>query len=743
MVSTGPGIRFCPVCGKAFPPGARFCPDDGVSLVDAPRGGPPVTVVPPTVDLPPPPAPRSSAVAPPGRAPAPAPAPDDDLPTHRPSAVPPLSTDVVRAAIAAPTPPPPIFTDTGRAPGRPREAPAPLTEYIGRTIYSQFVVEELCGVGSTGTVFRARQLGIGRPVALKVLHPDLKSQPEIVARFQREAQIASRISHPNIVHLYLAGLLPDGNLFLAMEFVTGVALSSVVPPEGLPLERAIHIIEQVLAALGEAHRAGIVHRDLKPENVMLTRVGDDPDFVKVLDFGIARVLDHKTVATRSGLVFGSPKYISPEAAAGDPADARSDIYSCGILLYEMLAGRPPFDAEKPIDVLMKHVREEPPRLSSVRRGPPLPPPVELVVHQAIEKSPDRRFRTAEVFAQALRNAARTGELRPAASPPRLPPASFLLPEKPVQPEKSPATPGAAAHPIPSPARAMVMARPAIPAAPAPPAGEPPGDVPPVAPTPKPAPPFAIAPAATAPAPASAPAGPPAAAPDAPFAIAPAAPAAPLAFEEDSIAPPQGRGRIWIAVALAAVALGLLATLLVVLLSGGDSAARKADAIPPADAGATAPAASGTEPAPGSAAAPSDVVSSSAPALASPGPSPASPAGSAAPDAGEATAPPPPPPAAPDAGSVAPPSVASPVVDASPSPPPSAAVAIEAGSPPSATPDVASGSPPADGPAQVRRDAHRRDAGRAAATDTAGDFNLRPFPGPTPLLTVTSPKDIGR
>ncbi|MBN1773898.1 MAG: protein kinase, partial [Deltaproteobacteria bacterium] len=497
MVAPGAEIRFCPVCGKAFPPGARFCPEDGVLLVDAPRGAPPgtpspavagaappTTVVPPTIEVPAPsrsvvpsrapsavapaPAPAPMPVVPRAPVPAPAPAPvavsrpaprsDDDLPTHRPSAVPPLSTDVLRAAMSAPAPAPPIFTEGAHDPHRPRKAPAPLVEYVGRTIYSQFVVEELCGVGSTGTVFRARQLGIGRPVALKVLHPDLKSQPEIVARFQREAQIASRISHPNIVHLYLAGLLPDGNLFLAMEFVVGAGLSSVVPPEGMPLERAVHIIGQVLAALGEAHRAGIIHRDLKPENVMLTRVGDDPDYVKVLDFGIARVLDHKTVATRSGLVFGSPKYISPEAAAGDPADARSDIYSCGVLLYEMLAGRPPFDAEKPLDILMKHVREEPPRLSSVRRGPPLPGAVELAVHQAIEKNPERRFRTAEVFAQALRNAAGMGERRLAQSSPKLPPASFILPEKPVEPEKAPATPGAAAHPIASPAHAMMMAR---------------------------------------------------------------------------------------------------------------------------------------------------------------------------------------------------------------------------------------------------------------------------------------------
>ncbi|MDI7266725.1 MAG: serine/threonine-protein kinase, partial [Myxococcota bacterium] len=299
-------------------------------------------------------------------------------------------------------------------PARVKTSQPALNAYLGQTIYSQFVVEQLCGIGSTGTVYRAKQLGIGRPVALKVLHPELRSQREIVARFQREAQIASRISHPNIVHLYLAGVLPDGNLFLAMEFVTGVQLSRAMTPGGMPLERAVHVAEQVLAALGEAHRAGIVHRDLKPENVMLTRVGEDPDFIKVLDFGIAKLLDHRTVASRSGLVFGSPKYMSPEAAAGDPVDARSDIYSCGMILYEMLAGRPPFDAEKPLDLLMMQIRDAPPRLSAVRAAEPVPIAVEAVVHQAIEKKPDLRFRSAEVFVEALRSTAGVARGRRAA-----------------------------------------------------------------------------------------------------------------------------------------------------------------------------------------------------------------------------------------------------------------------------------------------------------------------------------------
>jgi serine/threonine-protein kinase len=672
--------------------------------------------------------------------------------------VPPLSTDVVRAAMEAPAPTPPIFTESLRDPRQPRKAPAPLVEYVGQTIYSQFVVEELCGVGSTGTVFRARQLGIGRPVALKVLHPDLKSQPEIVARFQREAQIASRISHPNIVHLYLAGLLPDGNLFLAMEFVTGTPLSAAVPPQGMPLERAVHIIGQVLAALGEAHRVGIVHRDLKPENVMLTRVGEDADFVKVLDFGIARVLDHKTVATRSGLVFGSPKYISPEAAAGDPADARSDIYSCGVLLYEMLAGRAPFDAEKPLDLLMKHIREEPPRLSSLRKGPPLPGAVELAVHQAIEKSPERRFRTAEVFAQALRNAAGMGERRLAASSPKLPPASFVLPEKPVVPEKAPATPGAAAHPIASPAHAMMMARPVLPAPAAPPpavpAAPPPAapQAPPIVPAMTPGAPFAIAPPAIAAAPPpAAPQAPPivpAMTPGAPFAIAPPTDASapvpavpPFALEEDSISPPAGRGKLWLALVLSAVAVGLAVTLIAVLASGDDTpSGKQPDAAIPAEAGAAAPA--------------PDVASA-----ADTGSSPPD-AGSPPPDAG-----PPPPDAAPvdtapattdvpaaadqsagDAGSEAPgdgPAAEAP--DAGPgAPETSPDGAVDAPAAVDAVAAVAPPEEPRDARTTARRDARRRDAGSVARADTAGaDSNLRPFPGPTPLVTVTSPKDIGR
>ena len=626
--------------------------------------------------------------------------------------MPPLSTDVVRAAVEAPAPHPPIFTDSGRDAHQQRKPPAPLVEYVGQTIYSQFVVEELCGVGSTGTVFRARQLGIGRPVALKVLHPDLKSQPEIVARFQREAQIASRISHPNIVHLYLAGLLPDGNLFLAMEFVTGTALSSAVTPQGLPLERAVHIIEQVLSALGEAHRAGIIHRDLKPENVMLTRVGDDADYVKVLDFGIARVLDHKTVATRSGLVFGSPKYISPEAAAGDPADARSDIYSCGVLLYEMLAGRPPFDAEKPLDLLMKHIREEPPRLSSVRRGSPLPGAVELAVHQAIEKNPERRFRTAEVFAQALRNAAGMGERRLGASSPKLPPASFVLPEKPLVPEKAPATPGAAAHPIASPAHAMMMARPVIPA----PAAARPLAAPPIEPAMTPGAPFAIAPPVDA--------------------TVAAPPVSPFALEEDSISPPAGRGRLWLALVLAAVAVGLTVTLIAVLASGGDDSAGKPADAAVGDAGVAAPAAEPSEPSP-------DAVASAAAAPDAP-PDSAS-ASAAAPDAAGVSA-------APDQAT------ADAGPDAVPDVPVDGAVDVEPDAPDTAPAEAVDGpstgevldapaapaEPLRDAQTQVRRDARRRDAGRVASTDSGGNnANLRPFPGPTPLVTVTSPKDIGR
>jgi serine/threonine-protein kinase len=397
----------------------------------------------------------AAAFAPAGRVPAPvfpggvvAPPPTrNDLPAsagsasvfdgHRPSVVPPMVTEAVRAVPAAEAPVP------GRA--MRRSGADLLGQYVGQTLYGQFRVETLIGIGSTGTVFRAKQLGIGRPVAIKVLHPELRNQQEIVARFQREAQIASRLSHPNIVHMYLSGVLPDGNLFLAMEYVTGTPLSQAVSPDGWSPDRAVHVMDQVLSALSGAHRAGIVHRDLKPENVMLTEVGDDADFVKVLDFGIARLLDHRTVASRSGLVFGSPKYISPEAASGDPADERSDVYSAGIILYELLGGRPPFDAEKPLDLLMMQIRNEPPRLSDVRRGAPLPDEIVAAVHQAIEKKPDRRYRSADVFRQALRNAMKAAEKR-GVRPGWVVPAAVAA--SPPPPAAVPAAPAAAPDSIP-------------------------------------------------------------------------------------------------------------------------------------------------------------------------------------------------------------------------------------------------------------------------------------------------------
>ncbi|MBI5487635.1 MAG: protein kinase [Deltaproteobacteria bacterium] len=762
-------LRFCPVCGKAFPAAANFCPQHGRSLVAAPPNIPdaPPPQVPPKaapapaaapVVHPAPSAPLGPAVSAAPAAPAPSPAPRaavDVLAMTRPSAVPPMVTDAVRAAVAGAPPPPAIFTDAQQA-QRPRvRPPPPLAEYLGQTIYSQFVVEELRGVGSTGTVFRATQLGIGRPVALKVLHPDLKGQPEIVERFRREAQIASRLSHPNIVHLYLTGLLPDGNLFLAMEYVVGLPLTQVMVPGGMQLERALHIIEQVLSALGEAHRAGIVHRDLKPENVMLTRLGEDPDFVKVLDFGIARILDHKTVATRSGLVFGSPRYISPEAAAGDPADERSDIYSCGVLLYEMLAGRPPFDSEKPLDLLMKHIQEAAPPLSGARTAEAIPAGVEAAVHQALEKKADRRFRTADVVAQALRGAAESGARKLAQSAPRWPEKL----EPPASPSKAVLKPPAMTPPV---GHAFVMAAPVIPAAalpapaaPVPPAPPPAPPAPPLAPAGWTAPPVAESPAAptdplastAARDPGSAPSS-PVFTPGAPFAVtAPvrrtASPVDSMRFDSavDQAAAPPSRKGLWLAIILGVIAAGLLITLILVLAGGSDDGKRpRPGAVPAAvpdagaapdvpplailapplaveassvDAGPAAPPA-----APDAAPAPVQAVDAAATPETSDPTEVAEPEGLA--DAGE--------------------SAEAVVEEADGATEPDAVGAEDSGSeagtaPADAGPDRATG---------ARDGGRRRDSAASTHRDAGTDGNaaLRPFDGRTPVI-VTNPKDIGR
>jgi serine/threonine protein kinase len=303
----------------------------------------------------------------------------------------------------------PVTPHQEAAVARSQQMPDPRDRqsYVGRTILGQFRIEEICGTGSMGTVYRATQLEIERQVAVKILHPELANQPEAVLRFHREAKVVSTLSHPNIVHIYLFGHLPDGNLYIIQEFIRGRSLAADMSRGTIGLRRTLHIVDQVLSAIGEAHANGVIHRDLKPENVMLTSVGDDMDFVKILDFGVAKRITTQTFATRDGLIFGSPRYISPEAAQGEKVDPRSDLYSVGVVMYQMLSGEPPFESRKPVQVLMDHINAAPPPLRSRPAAIDVPESVEAIVMKLLGKRPEHRYPTAAAVREALIDAARS------------------------------------------------------------------------------------------------------------------------------------------------------------------------------------------------------------------------------------------------------------------------------------------------------------------------------------------------
>ncbi|MFT5354158.1 MAG: serine/threonine protein kinase [Polyangiales bacterium] len=283
-----------------------------------------------------------------------------------------------------------------------------IDPFLGEILLGQFRIDEAIGAGGMGTVYRAHQMNLHRDVAVKILHPELTKNPDAVRRFHREAKVATSLEHPNLVRVFLFGELPDnGGLYLVMEHLEGRSLQELMRQEGaLSLSRALHLSAQLCEAIGAAHIKGIVHRDVKPENIIVLPRHGDPDFVKVLDFGIARLLwDEQSHLTQSGVIFGTARYISPEGAAGEFTDARSDVYSIGVLIYQLMAGVTPFDAKSPVTMLMKHVNEAAPDLRTVGHGQLVPDPIADVIMRSLAKNPDARYDTASVFGEALAAAA--------------------------------------------------------------------------------------------------------------------------------------------------------------------------------------------------------------------------------------------------------------------------------------------------------------------------------------------------
>ena len=268
---------------------------------------------------------------------------------------------------------------------------------IGEIIQQTYAVTGLIGQGGMGEVYEVSHLRLDRKFAIKILVKDTASQPEALARFQREARITSGLGHPHIVEIVDFNVGPDGRPFIVMELLEGESLATRLRRGRVPVEQAASIARQTTSALHAAHRKGIIHRDLKPENIFLCRRGIRDDYVKLLDFGISKVLDSKSGLTRAESLLGSPAYMAPELVreGSSGTDVRADIYSMGVVLFEMLAGEEPFKADSIYNLLYKIVNEDPPSLGALQ--PEVPPPVERVVARAMRKNPDQRHNTIEEF----------------------------------------------------------------------------------------------------------------------------------------------------------------------------------------------------------------------------------------------------------------------------------------------------------------------------------------------------------
>ena len=270
------------------------------------------------------------------------------------------------------------------------------------------IVKKL-GAGGMGAVFLAEQIGLGnRPVALKVLSRRLLDDPEFLLRFHDEATSTARIRHANVVTIYESGQSDDGTPYLAMEYLEGETLRQALRTRGaLPVAECAEILSQVARGLNAAHKLGIIHRDLKPDNIFLTRGDEGEPIVKVVDFGIAKLRESAT-RTLTGTVLGTPAYMSCEQASGmrsDQLDGRSDIYSLGVVTYEMLTGRVPFHSDTPLGYVRKHMLEEPPPFRAVAPGLPASPQVEATVMKALAKDREQRYPSAPDFARDFARAA--------------------------------------------------------------------------------------------------------------------------------------------------------------------------------------------------------------------------------------------------------------------------------------------------------------------------------------------------
>ncbi len=261
--------------------------------------------------------------------------------------------------------------------------------FVGKVIDGRYEIQQRVGEGGMGVVYKARQLSIDRVIALKMLNQQMASDPTWVQRFYNEAKACSRLQHPNTIRMFDFGQTSDARLFMTMEFLDGISLRDALAKGPLAPQRVVKILIQCCASLAEAHSIGIIHRDIKPDNVFLLNMAGSPDFVKLLDFSVAKLLEGDRMKTQAGVVFGTPQYMSPEQGRGLPLDARSDLYALGILAFEMLSGTVPFHDDNPMTVIQMHLHAGvPPMPDNV------PYSVQQIVRRALEKDAGRRYQSS-------------------------------------------------------------------------------------------------------------------------------------------------------------------------------------------------------------------------------------------------------------------------------------------------------------------------------------------------------------
>lgn len=366
------GPKHCPACKTVYPSYAQFCPADASQLVAA-------------------------AVA-------------AEKPAVPASALADLDAVVGTASKASSSRPTTSSNNTDRTRDVSRELlqENPDTEVgfgesgsflqenqvIGKTIAGKYKVEGLLGEGGMAQVFRAIHLGLDRPVVIKLMHSSMPSMDTAMKRFEQECKVTAKLDHPNVVSVFDVGTLEGRRPYLVMEFIQGESLRDYLDREtSMSIADAARVMMQVCSGLAEAHAQGIVHRDLKPENIMLRERPDRPDWVKIVDFGIAHLKQGGQRLTRTGIAIGTVDYMSPEYLSDKPIDHRSDIYALGVILYELIAGRCPFMAETPEAVMAKHLWGTPMPLSHFRPDLPAGCMFDQLAEKSLQKEPDDRFQS--------------------------------------------------------------------------------------------------------------------------------------------------------------------------------------------------------------------------------------------------------------------------------------------------------------------------------------------------------------